>query len=98
MEAKELRSFSAEELKGRVKQWQEDLFRARFKGQSAEARDTSVFKKLKRDIARAQTVLTEKLRGIELPAAKPVEAKAPKAVVEDKKVTKTKKTTKGSKA
>lgn len=91
MEAKELRSFSAEELKGRVKQWQEDLFRARFKGQSAEARDTSVFKKIKRDIARAQTVLSEKLRGIELPAAKPVEAKA-------EKVTKAKKTTKGSKA
>ncbi|NBX92219.1 MAG: 50S ribosomal protein L29 [Proteobacteria bacterium] len=98
MDAQELRQLSAEELKGRIKQGQEDLFRARFKGQSSEARDTSIFKKIRRDVARAQTVLTQKLKGIEVPAAKAVEAKTAKAVVEDKRSTAAKKTKKGSKA
>lgn len=71
MEATELRSFSADELKSRIKQWQEELFRSRFKAQTAEARDTSVFKKLRKDIARALTVLNEKAHGIELTATAP---------------------------
>ena len=60
MEAKELRDFSVEELKSRVRQWSEELFRFRFKAQTSEARDTSVFKKLRKDIARGMTVLNEK--------------------------------------
>lgn len=60
MEVSELRQFSADELKGRIRQWQEELFRARFKGESTETKDTSVFGKLRKDIARAQTVLSEK--------------------------------------
>jgi len=87
MEAQELRQLSVDELKGRVKQFKEDLVRARFKVQTAEARDTSVFKKTRGDLARAQTVLTEKLKGIVV---------ATKAV-EDKPVAKTKKATKGTK-
>jgi large subunit ribosomal protein L29 len=62
MEAKELRTLGVDELKARCRQWGEELFRARFQAQSAEAKDTSVFKKLRKDIARAQTVLTEKLK------------------------------------
>lgn len=62
METKELRQFSPEELKVRVKQWREELFRIRFKGQSQELKDISVFKKMKRDIARALTVLVEKTK------------------------------------
>lgn len=46
MEAQELRQLSVEELKGRVNQFKEDLVRARFKVQSAEERDTSLFKRL----------------------------------------------------
>ena len=108
MLAKELRQFSAEELKGRVKSWQEELFRARFKGQTAEAKDTSVFKKLKRDIARANTVISEKTLGLQLPASaleapkQTKKAKAPKetaAKAEDKEAPKKeKKASKGSKA
>lgn len=60
MDAKELRAFSPDELKGRVKQWKEDLFRSKFKTQSSEARDTSVIRKLKRDIARGLTIMNEK--------------------------------------
>ncbi len=69
MEASELRQSSVDELKGRIRQWQDELFRARFKGQSSEAKDTSVIKKLRRDIARANTVLVEKNKGIALPAS-----------------------------
>lgn len=63
MELQELRALSVEDLKGRVKQWKDDLFRARFKAFSNEIKDTSVFKKLKKDVARAYTVLTEKASG-----------------------------------
>lgn len=98
MEVQELRTLSVEELKGRVKQWKDDLFRARFKSFSSETKDTSVFKKLKRDVARANTVLTEKAKGIvvETTATKPVKKAAS---VEDKPVTpKEKKTAKAPKA
>jgi len=84
MEAKELRSFNVEELKGRVKQWRDELFRAKFKSQTTEAKDTSVFKKLRRDIARGETILNEKVRA--LAAGTLTEVKAP--AVEDKPVTK----------
>jgi len=60
MDAKELRQLSVEELKSKIKSLKEDGVRARFKVQSSEERDTSVFKKIRKDVARAQTVLTEK--------------------------------------
>ena len=60
MDAEELRQFSAEELKGRVRQWRDELFRSRFKNETAEAKDTSVFRKLRLNIARGLTVLGEK--------------------------------------
>ncbi len=100
MEVQELRSLSVEELKGRIKQWKDDLFRARFKAFSSEVKDTSVFGKLKRDVARASTILTEKNNGIvvQAPTAKPVAKKAAAdTVVEDKPVeAKAKKSTKAA--
>jgi large subunit ribosomal protein L29 len=60
MKTQELKQFSAEDLKSRIGQWREELFRSRFKAQSSEVRDTSVFRKLRRDIARAMTILNEK--------------------------------------
>ena len=60
MKAKELRDFSEADLKSRIAQWQEGVFRSRFKVESSEARDTSIVPKLRRDIARAYTILTEK--------------------------------------
>jgi len=62
MEVSELRKFSVEELKGRVRQWRDELFRAKFKARSSETKDTSIFRKLKKDIARGLTVLNEKTR------------------------------------
>lgn len=86
MDAGELRNFTPEELNARVKQWKDELFRSRFKAQTAEARDTSVVRKLRRDIARALTVIGEKNSGVVI-AAKPVQEKA--EAVADKPAKKT---------
>ena len=64
MEAQELRQLKKEELEGKIRTWREELFRNRFKSQTAEAKDTSVFKKLRRDIARGLTILQETNLGI----------------------------------
>ena len=87
MEANELRQLSVEELKGRVKQFKEELVRSRFKVQTAESRDTSIARKTKTNIARVLTVLAEKARGVEIPVKK----------VEDKPVKNPAKSAKGSK-
>lgn len=85
MEPSELRQFSVDELKGRILQWKEELFRARFKAQTSETKDTSVVPKLRKDIARAFTVLNEKNKGIALPAsASVVKTKAAKAAKQAK--------------
>jgi large subunit ribosomal protein L29 len=82
MKASELRTFSADELKGRVRQWRDELFRARFKSQTSETKDTSILVKLRRDIARGNTLLNEKLK-----AAGPVTVPAKKAVAAAPEVT-----------
>lgn len=81
MKAKELRDFSASDLTGRINQWKEEVFRSRFKMENAEARDTSIIRKLRRNIARACTILTEKNAKGTTEAAAP---KAASAVVQDK--------------
>lgn len=95
MDAAELRNFSIEELQSRIRQWRDELFRSKFKSESSEAKDTSVFKKLRRDIARANTVLTAKQGTGAIGASAPV-AKAA-ASVEDKVATPKKESTKGKK-
>lgn len=72
MDAAELRNLSVEELRSRVKGWREEYFRAKFKGQTNEVKDTSIFRKLRKDIARGLMVLGEKTQGrkAEAPAEK----------------------------
>lgn len=77
MEVKELKTFSVEELNGRIRQWKEDLFRAQFKAQTNETKDTSIMGKLRKDIARAYTVLNSGQAGSATAVAKPVEDKVP---------------------
>lgn len=60
MEASELRTLTHEELKTRIRGWRDELFRAKLRGHSQEMKNTSIFEKLKRDIARGCTLLTEK--------------------------------------
>ncbi len=64
MEAQELRQLKKEELETKIRTWREELFRSRFKSQTSEAKDTSVFQKLRRDIARGLTILQETNLGI----------------------------------
>lgn len=78
MEAQELRQMKKEEIEVKIRQWREELFRGRFKAQTSEAKDTSVFLKLKRDIARGLTILNESKLGITR-EAKPVQDKPAKA-------------------
>lgn len=59
MDTKELRSFSEADLTARVRQWKEELFRARFQVPTGEKRDTTTRRKLRRDVARALTVLRQ---------------------------------------
>jgi large subunit ribosomal protein L29 len=62
---KELRQFSEAELKNRVAQWKEELFRFKFKANSGETKNTSIAKKLRVSVARALTVLKEKQVSLE---------------------------------
>jgi len=75
MEANELRQFSADDLRGRIKEWKEEIFRQYLKKVTSESKDTMVLRRLRRDVARAYTVLNEKVAGIEI-AVRPVRAKA----------------------
>ena len=92
MEAKELRQLTTDDLKVRVRNWKEELFRNQFKTQGAEAKDTSIFRKLRKDIARALTILKEKGASTEMvKVSEPVmkkeaqtEAKKVEAAAEDK--------------
>ena len=86
MEAQDLRQLKKEEIEVKLTQWREELFRNRFKAQTSEAKDTSIFLKLRRDIARGMTILNETKLGItreakSVPTAegKPVKAAAKKA-------------------
>ncbi len=96
MEAKELRQLKKEEIQGKVLQWKEELFRSRFKAQTSEAKDTSIFIKLRRDIARGLTILSEENLGIAR-TAKPVSDKPVKAKKAASKPTKKTATTKKDK-
>ncbi|MBY0369042.1 50S ribosomal protein L29 [bacterium] len=69
MEARELRELGVPELTTKVTQWKEELFRSKLKKFSGEAGDTTASRKLRRDIARALTVLNEKKVGKESPKA-----------------------------
>lgn len=65
MKAGDVRQLGIEELRGKIRQWKDEAFRTRFKAQSSETKDTSVFRKVRRNIARANTILAEKIRSKE---------------------------------
>jgi len=60
MDIKEMRELSAADLSARVTSWQEELFRAKCEKSVGQLKDTSKVKKLRRDIARASTLINEK--------------------------------------
>lgn len=60
MKAKELRNLNADELLKKDKDVREDLFRLRFKHGIRRLENPAKLAQLKKDIARIQTILTEK--------------------------------------
>lgn len=62
MEIKDLRQKSNEELQALIKQWQEDVRRLRFEAASGSLRLVHQMKTTKKNIARAQTLLTQQAK------------------------------------
>lgn len=62
MEAKELRDLQSKELSTRITQWKEELFRSKLKKFSGEVKDTTTNRKLRRNISRGITILSQKLK------------------------------------
>ncbi len=65
MTAKELRIQSVEDLTNELSNLQESLFNQRFRNILGQLEDTSQLKKIRRDIARINTILRARERGIE---------------------------------
>ena len=66
MNVTEMRQLSAEELEGRVTEWEEDLFRDRCSQVLGQVTNTTGLRLMRRQIARAKTIINE----IERDAAK----------------------------
>jgi large subunit ribosomal protein L29 len=60
MSVNDLRELSIVELNDKISELKKDLMDARFSLATSQIEDTSVFKKIKKEIAQANTVLTEK--------------------------------------
>ena len=60
--AKDLRGNDPEELRRTVKKLQEDIFKHRMKQVTNQLENTMLLRQARRDIARVNTVLAEKLR------------------------------------
>ena len=61
MSVNELRELSVTELKNKIVDLKKELMDSRFALATSQLEDTSVFKKIRKEIAQANTVLTEKL-------------------------------------
>ena len=61
MSVNELRELSIVELQNKILDLKKELMDSRFSLATSQLEDTSVFKKIKKEIARANTVLTEKI-------------------------------------
>ena len=61
MSVNDLRDLSVTELKNKIVDLKKELMDSRFALATSQLEDTSVFKKIRKEIAQANTVLTEKL-------------------------------------
>ena len=61
MSVNDLRELSIIELKNKIVDLKKELMDSRFALATSQLEDTSVFKKIRKEIAQANTVLTEKL-------------------------------------
>jgi len=60
MKASELRELSVEELAAKSRELRDELFNAQVKRSTGQLENTAVVASLKRDVARAETILGEK--------------------------------------
>ena len=77
IEANDLRGNDPDELRRTVRKLEEDLFKHKLKKTTSQLENTMLIRNTRRDIARVNTVLAEKLRGVAVP-----QKAAPKAVAE----------------
>jgi large subunit ribosomal protein L29 len=63
LEAKDLRGNDPEELRRTLRQLEEDLFKHKLKKNTSQLENTMQIRSTRRDIARVNTVLAERLRG-----------------------------------
>jgi large subunit ribosomal protein L29 len=63
MKASELQQLSADELRSKCEELRAELFGARMKHQTGQLENTARLSVLRRDVARAETVLRSKLGG-----------------------------------
>ena len=61
MSVNDLRELSIIELKNKIIDLKKELMDSRFALATSQLEDTSVFKKIRKEIAQANTILTEKL-------------------------------------
>ena len=61
MSVNDLRELSVTELKNKIVDLKKELMDSRFALATSQLEDTSIFKKIRKEIAQANTVLTEKL-------------------------------------
>ncbi|MBW1971339.1 MAG: 50S ribosomal protein L29 [Deltaproteobacteria bacterium] len=64
MKAKELRELGEEEVEKKLKEFRQELFNLKFQLAIGQLENTSRIKQVKKDIARAMTVLNEKKKKI----------------------------------
>lgn len=62
MNLQELREKSIEELEREILKLLREQFNLRMKAAASQLKETDLFKKIRRDIARIKTLLTEKVR------------------------------------
>ena len=60
MKATEIRELSPDELKSKIEDLKEEYFNLRFQHGVGQLENTSLLKKIKKDIARVNTIITER--------------------------------------
>lgn len=64
MKSTELRKLTIDELKRKLHDFKQDLFTLRFQAVVGQLTNTIKIRQVRRDIARVNTIITEKTRGI----------------------------------
>jgi large subunit ribosomal protein L29 len=74
--AKDLRGNDPEELRRTVRKLEEDLFKHKLKKNTNQLENTMLIRNTRRDIARVNTVLAERLRGVAIAPSDPANKSA----------------------